>query len=224
MTTTKEGCATSTETDRLELAGRAAITEAARLWSSDVFDPPRNDHSPRAQASRKAIEGIVHAGGWTWLDYRGDGDVEWCGLFAAACWRAAGIDPRWLATYFASTYRLDLWARYRSFNAKTPNDRPAHGPWRHVANLDRASKVLPWEPRAGDVLMIGDGSPEFGDHICLVESYDASRRVFATIEGNGIGIGPDGHRRQGIVRGARHLGGTGYCARRLIRPAPRDLL
>ena len=25
-------------------------------------------------------------------------------------------------------------------------------------------------------------------------------------------------------RGVRHLGGTGYCARRLIRPAPSDLL
>lgn len=39
-----------------------------------------------------------------------------------------------------------------------------------------------------------------------------------------IGLGPDGKRRQGIVRGERRLGGSGYCARRLIRPAPSDLL
>ncbi len=76
----------------------------------------------------------------------------------------------------------------------------------------------------GDILMIGDGSPKFGDHICLVESFDPDRHTFATLEGNGIGIGPDGKRRQGVVRGVRHLGGSGYCARRLIRPAPGDLL
>ena len=225
MTTTQDGCASSTTIDRLELAGRRAVMEAARLWRLDVYDPKARDKSEHAERSRRVIDEILMAAGWEWqVPYRGDGQVEWCGLFAAACWRAAGIDPKWLATYFASTYRLDLWARYRAFAADKPNPRPDRGPWRQIANLDRTSKVLPWEPRAGDVLMIGDGSPEFGDHICLVESYDADRRVFATIEGNGVGVGPDGKRRQGIVRGERHLGGGGYCARRLIRSAAGDLV
>lgn len=224
MTATNDGCASSTQEDKLEAAGRAAIAEAARLWDSDIYDPPRNDDSARGVASRAAINAIVHAGGWTWIDYKGDGDVEWCGLFAAACWRVAGIDPKWLASYFASTYRLDIWARYRSFDAKHPNPRPDDGPWRRIANLDAKSAELPFEPRAGDILMIGDGSPMFGDHITLVDSYDPARKAFNTIEGNGIGIGPDGKRRQGVVRAVRHLGGSGYCARRLIRVAPGDLL
>lgn len=208
----------------LEQAGIAAIVEARRLFDSDIYDPPRNDYTPGGVMSRAAINDIVHKGGWTWIAYRGDGDVEWCGLFAATCWRAAGIDPKWLATYWASTYRLDVWARYRNFSDKHPNPRPAEGPYRLIANLNQDSVSLPFEPRAGDILMIGDGSPEPGDHICLVESYDPETHVFFTIEGNGIGVGPNGKRRQGVVRAVRKLGGSGYCARRLIRPAQGDLL
>lgn len=211
--------------DDLKQAGLAAIRNAAERWKSDVIDPPANDHSPRANQSRLAIDDIMRASGWTWqIPYKGDGQVEWCGLFAAACWHTAGIDPKWLATYFASTYRLDIWARYQAFDDKHLNARPLAGPWRMIANLDAISNALPFEPQAGDILTIGDGTPKEGDHICLVESWDESRKVFSTIEGNGVGIGPDGKRRQGIVRGVRHLGGQGYCARRLIRLAPSDLL
>lgn len=210
--------------DALEIAGELAITEAARLWASDIYDPSRSDKGYRADASRKAISDLLIACGWTWeAPYLGDGQVEWCGIFAGACWRAAGLDPRWLATYFASTYRLDLWGRYESFDKSHPNPRPSSDP-RLVANLDRDSTAVPFEPRAGDILMIGDGSPPMGDHITLVERWDATRRIFHTISGNGVGLGPDGKRRQGVVKAETHLGGPGYCARRLIRPAFGDLL
>lgn len=222
MTTTDTGCAHST---RLKSAGERAIQEATRLWSLDVFDPARSDHSHAADRSRQAIDSILTAAGWIWqVPYKGDGQLEWCGLFAAACWRAAGIDPKWLATYWASTYRLDVWARYRDFNPEHSNKRPTEGPYRLMAELDQFSHSLPFEPQAGDILMIGDGNPAMGDHITLVVNYDPDRKAFATIEGNGVGLGPDGKRRQGIVRAVRNLGGGGYCARRLIRPAPGDLL
>jgi hypothetical protein len=225
VTITFDGCSQATRKPDLADAGTRAVTEAIRLWQADVFDPKRNDQSDAAVRSRRVIDEILMAAGWDWqVPYKGDGQVEWCGLFAAACWRAAGIDTKWLATYFASTYRLDTWAKYRDFNPGKPNKRPDHGPYRLVAELDENSKVLPFEPQAGDILMIGDGQPAMGDHICLVVSYDATRKAFSTIEGNGMGIGPDGKRRQGIVRGLRLLGGQGYCARRLIRPAPGDLL
>jgi hypothetical protein len=205
-------------------AGHAAVTEATRLWSCDVYDPQRSDKSEAAERSRKVIDEIIAAAGWHWqVPYKGDGQVEWCGLFVAACWRAAGLDPKWLATYFASTYRLDTWARYRDFNPEKPNRRPPQGPYRLMAELDDRSLSLPFEPQAGDILMIGDGNPVMGDHITLIVSYDPTRRVFATIEGNGMGLGPDGKRRQGVVRALRNLGGQGYCARRLIRPAPSDV-
>lgn len=223
MTKTNDGCAASTHEDRLIAAGRAATAEAARLWASDVYDPSRADKTERGNRSRQAINAIVHAGGWTWIDYRGDGDVEWCGLFAAACWRVAGIDPKWLATFWASTYRLDRWARYQDFN-EHKNPKPTQGPHRLIANLDEHSTDLPWEPRAGDILMVGDGTPVFGDHITLVDSWNAATKTFSTLEGNAVGVRFDGKRRQGIVRAQRRLGGAGYCARRLIRPAVGDLL
>jgi hypothetical protein len=199
------------------------VVEGLRLWHLDVIDPRRNDMSDRANASRTVIDEIITAAGWTWqVPYFGDGQVEWCGMFVAACWRAAGIDPKWLAPYFASTYRLDTWARYRQFG-NTPNKKPDAGPHRLIVDLTPLSTDLPFQPRAGDILMIGDGQPSAGDHICLVTRYDHERRVFETVEGNGNGLGPDGKRRQGIVTAKRSLGGLGYCARRLIRPAPHDI-
>jgi hypothetical protein len=223
MTQTQDACASSTQEDKLLAAGERALAEAVRLWSLDVYDPKRSDKTPAGEHSRKIIQEIVNAAGWTWIDYDGDGRVEWCGLHAAACWRAAGIDPKWLATFWASTYRLDAWATYRDFN-NHKNPKPAQGPYRLVAKLDSSSKVLPFEPRAGDILTVGDGIPAFGDHITIVESWDEARGIFIVLSGNGGGLGPDGKRRQGIVRSEFRLGGSGYCARRIIRPAPSDLL
>lgn len=211
-------------TDGLARAGELAVAEALRLWQLDIYDPPRSDTSELGIRSKRHIDDLLAACGWVWeIPYKGDGQVEWCGIFAGACWRVAGIDPKWLATYFASTYRLDLWASYRSFDIKHPNPRPAKDQ-RLIALLDASSSRLPFEPRAGDILMIGDGNPPAGDHIAIVERYDAATKTFHTIEGNGVGRGPDGKRRQGVVRAERHLGGQGYCARRLIRPGFGDLI
>ncbi len=216
--------------DALALAGAAAIAEADRLWRLDIFDPRRSDKSIEAAVSKGHVSDMLTACGWTWeVPYAGDGAVEWCGIFAGACWRVAGLDPKWLRTYWASTYRLDLWGRYRAFDTAHPNPSPKSD-WRILCEMNRDSTEIPREsstdlplvPRAGDVLMIGDGVPAMGDHICLVESYKDG--VFKTIEGNGVGVGPNGNRRPGVVRAERKLGGDGYCARRLIRPGFGDLL
>ena len=202
--------------------GATAVAEARRLFDLDVYDPPRGDQRPAAQRSRLAIDALLKASGWTWeVPYRGDGQVEWCGLFAGACWRTAGMPLDTVRTFLPSTYRLDLWGRYKSFDAKHVNARPLAGPRRLFAEFDEHSTLLPFEPRAGDILTIGPAGSGYGKHICLVESYESG--VFHTIEGNGVGVGPDGNRRQGIVRGRRSLGGTAWHARRLIRPAPGDV-
>lgn len=206
-------------------AGQKALDEAHRLFNLDVYDPPANMTGIGADRSRKVIDEILTTAGWVWeVPFKGPSAVEWCGLFAGACWHAAGLDQKWLATYFASTYRLDLWGQYESFDAKHPNPRPTDGDRRLMANLNQASSSLPWQPMPGDILMIGDGTPPMGEHITIVESYDAVTKVFTTISGNGVGLGPDGKRRQGIVRATAHLGGGGYCARRLIRPAASDIV
>lgn len=212
-------------TDALRRAGELAVEHAAKLWAYDIIDPKRSDETVKAELSRAHIDTMLRDCGWTWeIPYKGDGQVEWCGIFAGSCWKAAGLDPTWLRTYFASTYRLDLWARYRVFDAAHPNPKPTVPEHRVLVELTPQSTAVPVEVRPGDILMIGDGTPSMGDHICIVASYDEQRRVFNTIEGNGVGLGPDGKRRQGVVRGERILGGLGYCARRLIRPAFGDLL
>jgi len=207
-------------------AGQRALDEAHRLFALDVWDPPASLHNEAAERSRGVINEVLTSAGWLWeVPYKGDGQVEWCGLFAGACWHAAGLDPKWLATYFASTYRIDTWARYDSFNAQHPNPRPpADVQPRLIASFNQASSSVPWMPMPGDILMIGDGSPAFGDHITIVESYVDETKTFTTISGNGVGIGPDGKRRQGIVRSTAKVGGGGYCARRLVRPAPCDIV
>lgn len=206
-------------------AGRRALAEAQRLFALDVYDPPRGLHNEPAERSRRVISDILKACGWTWPEvypYDHDGQVEWCCLFAGACWRQAGLDPKWLAVFFASTMRLDAWAAYERWN-EHQNPKPAAGPFRLLAELDAHSITVPFVPQEGDILLIGDGSPAAGDHCTIVESYDPARRTFQTISGNGVGLGPDGKRRQGVVRSEVRLGGPGFCARRLIRPSPLDL-
>lgn len=218
--------ATDADDEMLAAAGRAAIQEATRLFELDVVDPKATENSARASYCRRVIEDILRAAGWGWATpYRGNekGAVQWCGLFAAACWRTAGIDPKWLATFWASTIRLQAWVNYKPFQGK-PNQLPKTGTRRLATKITRKTKALPFMPRPGDILVVGDGHPSAGDHITLVERYNAERRVFFTIEGNGGGLGPDGKRREGIVRAERPIDGIGYVAMWLYRPARCDLL
>lgn len=229
MTITFDGCSRATQPpDRLTQAGQLALAEAVRLWHADIIDPsvadltdPDRPGHERAIRSREHIDRMLKAAGWGGhAPYAGNRrGPEWCGIFAAACWRVAGIKPELLATWFASTYRLFAWAHYRSFNSKA-NPKPPSGPYRVAVKLTglRADQV---NTRAGDVLVVGDGSPEYGDHITIVKSY--ADGVFATISGNGGGVGPDGKHREGVVARDFQLTGTGYRALWLYRPAVGDL-
>jgi len=217
------------EDDVLEVAGQLAIVEALRLWQLDVYDPRRADKTAAADRSRAVIDDIARSdrgAGWSWLPpYAGDGAVEWCGMFAAWCW-GASIPLPTRKTWWPSTYRLDTWARYAPMDAHK-NPRPAvAGDARLYCIMDEAGHGLTFEPRAGDIGLVGDGNPVYGDHVVLVERYDAARRMLVTVEGNGGGVGPRGNRRQGIVRAERPVGrrpGGGYYLRRLIRPGLADI-
>lgn len=201
----------------LDNAGQLAILRAQEQWARGIWDPRRSEQGPGAKWARNEIDGYIRHGlGWTWEPpYAGDGDFEWCGAFAAWCWR--GVRPALRKTYFASTYRLDRYARYGSVNGEKNR-----GTGRLLADLDERSTSLPFEPRAGDILLIGPAGSGYGKHICLVESYAGG--VFKTIEGNGTGVAPTGQRWQGVVRAERKLGGDGWHARRLIRPSAEDLV
>jgi hypothetical protein len=222
--------------DWLRDAGAIALYQAKRTWLTKVIDPP--DASAQYAASRATIDAMIRTTDgldWSWSQpYVKDGDYEWCGASASYMWRAAGIAQQWRYTYFSSTFRLDLWARYLPFE-KTPNPKPDTGPYRQWVELDERSGPRDvmfgpgdW-PRMGDILLVGGVSTGFGKHVTLVESYDATTGTFTTMEGNAHGVWPDGTRVQGVIRNRRPVGlpvgapPTTYHARRVIRPALTDL-
>lgn len=210
-------------TDALTRAGERAALEAERLWRLDIIDPPIGSKHPRAPQSLAVINGIIYMNGWgSNVKYVGNGPPQWCGMTAGWCWQTAGLDEDWLPSYWASTYRLRLWARYKRFSSTSkanpkPTDASDTRVLEHVGDMDV-------EPRRGDVLLVGDGQPVDGDHVTIVVGWDAKRRAFDTISGNGGGLGPKGDKREGISRRTYTIGSTGYRPMWLIRPAFGDLV
>lgn len=213
--------------DPLLEAGRRAIAEAERMWALDIVDPPKGATSEQAKRSLIVINEILTASGWAWAGpYRHNGPPQWCGLFAATCWRRAGIDPKWLATFWASTLRLSYWFSYRAWNGTTAGARSAATP-RQSLRVQRDTTQFVFRdgtrPRAGDLVIVGDGMPTEGDHITLLVELDAGG-TFHTISGNGGGVGPDGRRREGIVK-TDYRADTlnGYRVLWVYRPGVEDL-
>lgn len=208
-------------------AGELAAAAAERLWKLDIIDPPFGSKHPRASASLAVINEIIATNGWgDNTTYRGNGPPQWCGMFAGKCWVEAGLDPSWLAAYFASTYRLGLWARYKRFSPTSKANPPpvTEAPTRLIGKLD-PGKAPPFLPQKGDIVIVGDGEPDEGDHVTIAVGYGATMRTFDTISGNGGGVGPNGDRREGISRREYSIDArSGYRAMWLIRPAAGDLL
>lgn len=203
-------------------AGVAALAEATRLWNLDIFDPPIGSKHIRARECLTVIDGIMDRNGWRPNGgYKGNGPPQWCGMFAGDCWRAAGLNPRWLSVFFASTMRLHAWATYQPWN-EHKNPRPTGNDLRLCAELG-PGKPLPFAPRAGDIVIVGDGTPKDGDHITVAVSFISSRRSFMTISGNGGGFGPRGNEREGISMREYFIDSGRYKAMLAIRPALGDL-
>lgn len=210
----------------VKAAGELAAQEAERLWALDVFDPKPTDYSVEADRCREIIGEIIRAAGWGWtLPYRGP-EPQWCGLFAAACWKEAGHDPTLFASLWASTYRLQLYARYERFSAKSPaNPPPAPQQPRRLITAVGHGFAPRFTPRRGDIVIVGDGDPTTGDHVTICVGWDAEKMIADTISGNGGGVGPRGNRREGISRRNYAVDQSGgYRILFVIRPAPSDIV
>lgn len=215
-------------TDALELAGQRARDEMTRLWSLDIIDPPRGSRDPRAPQSLQIINEIIRVSGWTFAlpdgMYHGNGSPQWCGMTAGYAWRAAGLDPRMLQVWWASTDRLLAWASYQSFSGHANTKRPAAPADRRLLQGLHSGAALSFVPRAGDVVIVGDGKRASGQHVTVCVEYDAEARRFSTLSGNGGGVGPKGDRREGISARDFSIDEGGYRALWVIRPAFGDLL
>lgn len=222
------------EEDVVEACGKLAMAKLAGIWTRNIHDPRHTDKSAEADRWRAEILHIIrHGGGWKWVErYRGDGapgNEQWCGFTQAEAW-ADWIPEATRKTWWASCYRLDKWARYSDLDiGDVKNPKPKSGPYRGYWKLDEKSTGLPegYTFQVGDIALVGDGKPDYGDHVVGLVSYDEKRRAFLTLEGNGVGRRADGTRGQGVVKAERPVGSRkagDYHVRRIIRPAPGDLL
>lgn len=205
--------------DHLAAAGRTACAEAERLWSLDIQDPRLNVESIDATRCRDLIDGFIRQGlGWKRDPYKGDGDFPWCGAFAAWCWKAAGLRSSLREHFFASTRRLDKYALGEEPGGRSTASLLAR--LRLVLAEDTSAEdVRRFGPQPGDLLLIGSHDP--GAHIALLDRYEAG--VFFTIEGNGFGRGPSGHKREGVVKRERAVDDAAPRVLRVIRPSVEDL-
>ena len=224
------------EARTIEACGVIAMCEAKIMWLKNIIDlPPASD--ARYETCRKAIDDMIRTDlglDWTWQDAYRD-NYEWCGAFASFAWRAAGLKRDLRYQYWSSTYRLELFGRYKRFDT-VPNPPPAGGePRRKIVDLDEHSGPMDARfafddpPRAGDILLVGGKNTAYGKHVTVVESFDEATGVFTTLEGNATGAGPSGGVRHGVIRHKRGVGllasssPTTYHARRLIRLSIADL-
>ncbi len=218
-----------TEQDLID-AGKAAAIEGLRLFHLDVRDPSAPALAAKdaeALRWREIIDDIFRAAGWgADTPYPGNRvGREWCGFFAAKCWREAGMDPRWLAAFLAGTLRLVSWGGYRSWRHYKNPPPKAGDPRRLVAKLGRASLPadLPFVVREGDIVVVGDGTPAEGEHITIALGGVTAAGGIMTVSGNGGGNGPDGKHREGIVIREYKIGGPGRVVLYVYRPALTDI-
>ncbi len=230
-----------------EEAGQHVVETALGFWRQHIVEPQRETGLVRERAW---IDSIIRSdAGLNWprcsptqKEFRKGPDFEWCGAFAAACWRAAGLDGRIAFAYFASTYRLDNFGRYirgiddaATRTAYIAFPKPASDPRRHLVCDEHTTiaAVTRWRPQPGDIVMVTQPKRlpkyRYGSHIAIVERWDPERGVFETIEGNATGCFPDGSIGQGVVRQTRKVGLTRddnrdtWHVRRIIRPSLADL-
>ncbi len=184
--------------------GELVIETALKCWKEGIRDPKLTDLSQDAEAYRARILTFYQKGaGWTWVKrYHGDSaEQQWCGMFAAYCWKAGGLSEDARKHYLPSTYRLRKWGVLE--------------PGRQVKDYQ---KLHP-----GDIVVVGgDSGFSFGSHITLALGHPTKSGFVPTVEGNATGLGPHGEKFEGVVKRRRALTGS-YRVRCAYRPLQMDL-
>ena len=153
------------------------ISRAQSEWSKNVTEPELDGDSQRINLYIKSREGA----GWSWEDdYTKNGQLAWCGFFAAWCYTKARFNIR--QKVFPSCYRM--------FNAWGGTTR-------------KVGEILP-----SDIVIVytsQDKTPHYGNHITLALSSPNQEGNFETIEGNAKGYGPNEDYREGVSKRIRNI-------------------
>lgn len=183
---------------------RSAVVEALYQWDKGIMEPPRGVYvnqqgtllklkrgdyvevdpsQDQPSASKYIIEYIEEGLHWPrTVPYRNTGKLpqgfEWCGAFAAYCFRSVGLDRDIRHKHMASTFRL------YDFCKGTPRK----------IELDQIQE--------GDVVVVGRrGSRAWGSHITICE--ERLPHGVLTVEGNAHGRLFSGSWGEGVIRRER---------------------
>lgn len=203
----------------IEQLRQAHLDAALAEWAKNV----RDDEGGEA-GDRDIIAGYFAATGWgSWLDavtgggYRENPRTSWCGQFVAAMGHRVGahlvegvcvpvgIDFDVARTVLVSTARLADRQRWKAAGVNTPTIyRKASS--RGMLQRSDGRLVAPStaiEPGVIATFRTSGRKPAIGDHIVLVERFDAEVGEVYTVEGNGRGTLGDGTWGEGVVRRKR---------------------
>lgn len=179
------------------------IAAALEEWKRHVEEPPGKGWG--------RIVDYIHEGlGWRRQfkskAYR-NRSFEWCGAFAAHCYRIAGLSLKVRKSRLASCYRLWKWSGKTKPNAR---------------------RIEPHSIEPGDIVVVGPeitgGRTRWGKHICI--AYKPSADGWQTIEGNAHGSLASGY-GEGVVRQERPFGASNPRTYRIlygVRPLECDYI
>lgn len=183
---------------------QSAVVEALYQWDKGVMEPPRGVYVDKkgnlltlkrgeyvsadpAQVLPSSAHHIIQyiEEGLEWprtQPYRNTGKLpqgfEWCGAFAAYCFRSVGLKKDIRYRHMASTYRL------YEYCVGTPR------------------KISVEDIKEGDIVVVGrKGSRSWGSHITICEQRTPKGAL--TVEGNAHGRLFSGSWGEGVIRRER---------------------
>lgn len=193
-------------TDESVIARQLEVVETARKeWKTPVLEPPGANWERIGSLYIRGDLGLD----WSWVKYERNGDLAWCGAFAAYCYGTAGLRHEIRYRHMASCSRLCAWSK----------DNERRIDWRGTGDI-----------RAGDIVIVGKPSyKRTGQHITICERFDPAAGLVYTIEGNAHGRLPSGAWKEGVITRERPLPGDALSddvmrVMHVIRPLPEDFV
>jgi len=181
---------------------KVRVVEAARLqWVMNIHEPPA-PHWEEIDKYIRSKDGL----GWDWEQpYTRNGQFQWCGAFAAWCYRQIGLSYQIRRHHMASCYRLYTWAK--------------------------SNDCLVSMPIPGDIVIVGVSEKEhplyrkWGNHITICETVQDEG--VSTFEGNAKGTLGTKKIGEGVVRQFRPFKKDKdgqYVVRHIVRFAEEHFL
>tara|TARA_Y100000592_G_scaffold9199_2_gene12878 strand:+ start:23885 stop:24571 length:687 start_codon:yes stop_codon:yes gene_type:complete len=157
-----------------------ALKRAEEEFKKDIKEPKNGKIQPDITKYIKSNLGL----NWYWEeDYTKNNQFAWCGAFQSFIYQEANVSIR--KNTFPSCYRMNR-------------------DWRNTKRYINDKNTL----CKGDLVTVytsSKRSPDYGNHIVLVNGLIDENGDFETIEGNAKGYGPNQDYREGVSKRTRNI-------------------